>query len=102
MCHARYYQAGDLLSAKRSKSLHPRLWTETVQIRLLRSAQNLDALFREISVEARKRKPGTIDSWFTNLPVKANLLSLESQMKFFGMRAKETLHRNDRNIGAPA
>src|SRR6516165_8944360 len=56
-------------------------------------AQDLDTFLGEVSVEARKRKPGTIDGRLADFAVKPDARALQFHLQFLGVRIVETLHR---------
>src|SRR5207302_1112358 len=61
-------------------------------------AEDLDAFFGEVIIEAGEREAGTIDGRLADLAMKTDALALEFQVQLVRMRAIKTLDGDDRDV----
>ena len=94
---ARDDQAGNFLPAKAAETLGAGPRRETIEIRLLGRAQDLDAFFGEVIVEAGEGETGAVDGGLADFSMKADAIALQLQLQCFGVRLIETFHGDDRH-----
>jgi hypothetical protein len=91
------HQTRNFAFAKLANSLNARFLGKALQIGMFGRAQNLDALLREITVEAGKGQTRTIDRRLANFSMKADARSFQFHLQLLGVRIVKTFDRYHRH-----
>src|SRR6266705_4368170 len=97
MKSARDHETRNYSSAKIAKAFYAKFLRQTFEVGMLSSAEDLNALLREVTEETGKRQTRAIDRGLANFPVKSNPRTFQLHVQLFRVQIVKALDRDDRH-----